>query len=86
MDKTERNSVDHPAHYSPGKLECIDVMEDVFGASETMAFCKLCAFKYLYRAEHKGRASEDIDKAIWYLGKHQEISKRAGIESLLDEI
>ena len=27
--KEER--VDHPSHYNHGKLECIDIMEDVFG-------------------------------------------------------
>ena len=48
--KEER--VNHPSHYNHGKLECIDIMEDVFGIDETKAFCKLNAFKYLVsRAE-----------------------------------
>ena len=31
--KEER--VNHPSHYNHGKLECIDIMEDVFGVDET---------------------------------------------------
>ena len=48
-------NVNHPSHYNHGKLECIDIMEDVFGIDETKAFCKLNAFKYLVRAELKGK-------------------------------
>lgn len=58
--------VDHPAHYKARKHECFEVMQDVFGEEATKAFCKLNAFKYLWRAEHKGR-KEDIEKAVWYL-------------------
>lgn len=32
-------NVNHPSHYNHGKLECIDIMEDVFGIDETKAFC-----------------------------------------------
>lgn len=28
-------NVNHPSHYNHGKLECIDIMEDVFGVEET---------------------------------------------------
>ncbi len=53
-------NVNHPSHYNHGKLECIDIMEDVFGIDETRAFCKLNAFKYLVRAELKGSEVEDL--------------------------
>lgn len=79
-------NVNHPSHYTPGRFECIDVMEDVFGAEETKAFCKLNAFKYLYRAEHKGKALEDVDKAIWYLKKHQEIAMREEDMSIINRV
>lgn len=67
--------VNHPAHYNSGKLECIDVMLDVFGAHDTVAFCKLNAFKYLFRAGKKADNSErqDLEKAEWYIKKAVEL-------------
>nr|DAR81056.1 MAG TPA: nucelotide kinase [Caudoviricetes sp.] len=82
--KEER--VNHPSHYNHGKLECIDIMEDVFGIDETRAFCKLNAFKYLVRAELKGSEFEDIDKALWYLNKHQELLKKQSVERIIDNV
>lgn len=61
-------------------------MEDVFGIYETRAFCKLNAFKYLVRAELKGSEVEDIDKAIWYLNKHQELVKKQNVERIIDNV
>lgn len=82
--KEER--VNHPSHYNHGKLECIDIMEDVFGIDETRAFCKLNAFKYLVRAELKGSEFEDIDKALWYLNKHQELIKKQSVERIIGNV
>ena len=82
--KEER--VNHPSHYNHGKLECIDIMEDVFGIDETKAFCKLNAFKYLVRAELKGKEVEDIDKAVWYLNKHQELVKKQSAERIINNV
>jgi hypothetical protein len=79
-------NVNHPSHYNHGRLECIDIMEDVFGIDETKAFCKLNAFKYLVRAELKGNESEDIDKALWYLEKHQELAKRQETEQIMNNV
>ena len=61
-------------------------MEDVFGIDETRAFCKLNAFKYLVRAELKGSEVEDIDKALWYLNKHQELVKKQSVERIIDNV
>ena len=63
------NSVSHPAHYTHGKYECIEVMEDCFGKETVRHFCLLNAFKYIWRSEHKNGA-EDIEKARWYLDKY----------------
>ena len=79
-------NVNHPSHYNRAKLECIDIMEDVFGIDETRAFCKLNAFKYIVRAELKGNEVEDIDKALWYLNKHQELIKRQYAERIIDNV
>lgn len=80
------DNVNHPSHYNRGKLECIDIMEDVFGIDETRAFCKLNAFKYLVRAELKGSEVEDIDKALWYLNKHQELVNKQSVERIIDNV
>lgn len=58
------NSVDHPAHYVDGGYECIEVMKSIFGENEVKIFCKLNAFKYLWRCNHKHTdPGEDIEKA-----------------------
>ena len=73
IEETEyKEEVNHPTRYNSNKYECIDVMVDVFGKEEAAAFCKLNAFKYIWREKHKGGV-EDIDKAIWYLSKYKEL-------------
>lgn len=69
------NMVDHPSHYKGNKYECIDVMLDTFGKDEVKAFCKLNAFKYLYRADKKN-GLEDMKKAEWYLKKFNELIRK----------
>lgn len=62
------DSVNHPSHYNTDKYECIDVMEDVFGAEAVKAFCLCNAFKYLFRCNAKHNSPvEDVKKAKWYL-------------------
>ena len=61
--------VNKPRHYVSHKsgVECIKV-------TEHMNFCLGNAMKYIWRADLKG-GSEDLKKAIWYLGR--EIDRRA---------
>ena len=68
------NMVNHPFHYKGNKFECIDVMLDTFSKEEVKAFCKLNAFKYLYRANKKN-GMEDMKKAEWYIKKYNELTK-----------
>lgn len=58
--------VNHPDHYNTESFECIEVMEEVFGTEAVKNFCKLNAFKYLWRADEKD-GMDDIRKAQWYL-------------------
>ena len=67
------DNVNHPKHYSANGLECIDAMIGGFGKEETASFCKLNAFKYIWRCLHKQSCIEDVDKAIWYLKKFREL-------------
>lgn len=55
-----------PQHYKDCSIECIDNMLLVFGVKETMGFCCMNAYKYLYRHLYKNR-EQDIYKAATYL-------------------
>lgn len=61
--------VNHPAHYTshPSGIECIQI-------TEHMGFCLGNAMKYIWRADLKNDAVEDLEKAIWYI--QREIEKR----------
>jgi hypothetical protein len=59
--------VNHPLHYQGGGIECIDAMLAAFGKEEVSSFCKLNAFKYIWRSLKKDSVIEDIKKALWYL-------------------
>ena len=63
--------VNHPRHYTshPSGVECIDVVE-------WMGFNLGNAIKYIWRADQKGAAIEDLKKARWYLDR--EIIRREG--------
>lgn len=65
--------INHPTRYAGGKYECIDVMTDVFGVDAVKSFCKLNAFKYLWREKNKNGV-EDLKKCAWYLDKLIELS------------
>lgn len=54
----QHDPVNHPPHYTQGKVECIEV-------TENMPFLDGNAIKYIWRHKHKNGA-EDIKKAIWY--------------------
>lgn len=60
-----------PEHYKENQFECIEVMADVFGTQAVRNFCRLNAFKYVWRADHKGGVS-DLKKARFYIEKEIE--------------
>lgn len=62
-------SVNHPKHYNtnPSGVECITVVEH-------MSFNVGNAMKYLWRADEKGSAIEDLKKSAWYINR--EIERR----------
>lgn len=67
--------VNHPAHYErEGAMECIDEMLLIFTPEEVMAFCKLNAWKYRYRAADKN-GREDISKSDWYMREYKKIKE-----------
>lgn len=63
------DSVNHPKHYLAleNGIEAIEV-------TEQFNFNMGNALKYIWRADHKGKPVEDLNKAIWYLNR--EIARR----------
>jgi hypothetical protein len=60
--------VNHPGHYTFGKYEVIDVLEDWFPA-DTLLWQ---VGKYIARAGRKESMTEDLKKAAWYLKRRIE--------------
>ena len=56
--------VNRPSHYTTGKIECIDFIED-----KELGFRLGNTVKYIVRAEHKGNKLQDLEKARWYLDR-----------------
>lgn len=59
--------VNSPPHYTKGGIECIDALESMLGTESFIDHCRATAVKYLWRAPHKGRLEEDLEKAEWYI-------------------
>ncbi len=56
--------VNRPLHYTQGKIEPIDVIEDWnLGPHEANVI------KYIARAKHKGHEKQDLEKAAWWLAR-----------------
>lgn len=72
-DYEENDSVNHPAHYTSGKMECIDIVDVMTEDKQGLeAFCTGNIVKYLYRYNKKGGV-EDVKKAEWYFKKLIEV-------------
>lgn len=75
MEEEFYDPINRPYHYCCGAHECIDEMIAVFGIHAVMSFCRCNAWKYRYRADHKG-GSEDLKKADWYISKLMELEQK----------
>lgn len=54
--------VNHPGHYTTGKIECIDFIVD-----QKLGYLEGQVVKYIVRARWKGAELEDLRKAEFYL-------------------
>ena len=63
------DQVNSPAHYTAGRHEAIEVIEDAITAAPTtkQAFLHGQALKYLLRLWHKDNPLQDVQKSEWYL-------------------
>jgi hypothetical protein len=69
VDNPADDPVNHPQHYTshPSGIECIEI-------TQHMSFTLGNAVKYIWRADLKNDAIEDLKKAKWYI--EREIAKR----------
>lgn len=69
-DSVADDPINHPSHYTshPSGVECIDI-------TEHMGFNLGNVVKYVWRADVKGSAIDDLRKAVWYL--EREIARRS---------
>lgn len=64
-----KDNVNHPSHYTQGKVECIDALESAtIGKAGIEAVCVANVIKYLWRYEEKN-GLEDVKKAQFYLNR-----------------
>lgn len=68
--KSDPDPVNHPPHYTFGKYEVIDVLQDWFATNPLL----WQVAKYIARADHKGNPVQDLEKAKFYL--EREIQRR----------
>ena len=60
------DTINQPAHYTSGSIECIDAIRAALTPEEFRGFCKGNVIKYTWRERLKG-GDESLKKAEWYL-------------------
>jgi len=72
---TTPDPVNHPSHYLAHRsgIECIQI-------TEHLNFCLGNAVKYIWRADEKGDAINDLAKAAWYIDR--EITRRKALADM----
>lgn len=67
MRRTQNDPVNHPSHYTSGKIEVIDFIED-----QKLPYHLGNVIKYICRAGKKDptKTLEDLEKAQWYLDRY----------------
>ena len=70
----DHDPVNHPSHYTTGRFETIDFIED-----KALPYHLGNVVKYLVRAGKKANADEieDLEKAAWYLNRYIGLRKKA---------
>ena len=68
--------MNHPSHYTNGKIEVVDFIED-----KELGFHLGNAVKYISRAGRKNpdKTIEDLRKAVWYINR--EIGRLEGMKN-----
>lgn len=64
IEKMMSDAVSHPAHYTKGKIECLDFILD-----QDFGYLAGQVIKYMTRYRHKQKPVEDLKKARFYLDR-----------------
>jgi hypothetical protein len=59
------DSVNRPAHYNNGPVECIEAIESMLTSEEYIGYLRGNSLKYRWRFRYKN-GIEDLRKARWY--------------------
>ena len=62
------DNINHPKHYTTGKYEVIDIIEDKLTNEQFEGYLCGNIIKYIMRYRHKNGV-EDLKKARWYIDK-----------------
>lgn len=65
----KNDNVNSPNHYKQGRIECIEAIKASMSEEGFRDYLKGNVMKYIWRYKHKGKAIEDIEKALWYLNR-----------------
>lgn len=65
------DAVNSPVHYTRGKVEAIEIIEDAIQDAENpvVGMLQAQALKYLLRLWLKDNPAQDAEKAQWYLNR-----------------
>ena len=77
---SEKEMVNHPDHYQHGPLHALCGKPiEVIDITEAAKYPNLSnVLKYVMRADHKGNAMQDLEKAAWYINREIERRIRYG--------
>ena len=68
LAEKKSDMVNAPAHYTSGKVECIDAIESMLSKDEFIGFLRGNILKYQWRYKNKNGV-EDLKKAQWYFDR-----------------
>ena len=68
LENANVDVVNHPSHYTSGKIEVIRIIEDQLTDEEYRGYIKGQVIKYITRESRKN-GLEDLKKAAWYLNR-----------------
>ena len=78
LAEKKADMVNAPAHYTSGKVECIDAIESMLSKDEFIGFLRGNILKYQWRYKIKNGV-EDLKKAQWYFDKLKELEIKDGL-------
>lgn len=71
---TAPDLVNRPPHYTSGKIEVADFIDD-----QKLEHHTASAVEYICRSRHKGTEVQDLEKAIWRLQRRLSIIKKGEV-------